>query len=182
VLALVQAPPGNACVMFADQSDVGLYPPVGAQWGERGKQDKVHTRGNNRKAYLFGALDAHSDRLYAGFWTRKNSDAFVEFLRALLASIPDRQIYLILDNYGVHKSRKTRAFLASERGRRLTVVFLPTYSPWLNPIEASWRLIKGRAGTNRWRDSLGQVVRDFSATMTQLGAHVWPPDASLLKE
>jgi putative transposase len=111
-----------------------------------------------------------------------HSDAFVEFLRALLASIPDRSIYLILDNYGVHKSRKTRAFLASEEGRRLRVVFLPTYSPWLNPIEGSWRLIKGRAGTNRWRDSLDQVVRDFSATMTQLGAHVWTPAASLLKQ
>lgn len=182
MLDLVEAPPKNSCVMFGDQSDVGLYPPVGAQWGTRGVQDKVRTSGEDRKIYLFGALDAHTHRLYAGFWARKNSDAMVEFLRALLTSIPALTIYLVLDNYSVHTSKKTRAFLASDEARRLHLVFLPTYSPWLNPIEGTWRLVKGRAAANRWRDSLDDLARDFTATMTQLGAHVWQPTAPFEKE
>jgi len=168
--------------MFADQSDVGLYPPIGAQWGERGVQDKVRTSGKNRKVYLFGALDAHTDQLHAGFWPRKNSDAFIEFLRALLKDIPEDTIYLVLDNYGVHKSKKTCAFLASEEGRRIHHIFLPTYSPWLNPIEGTWRVIKGRAATNRWRDSLEHVLADYHATMTQLGANVWQHTSPIKKE
>jgi putative transposase len=168
--------------MFADQSDIGLHPPIGAQWGERGVQDRVRSRGKNRKVHLFGALDAHTETLYAGFWARKNSDAFIEFLRALLKSVPRRTIHLVLDNYGVHKSRKTCQFLASKEARRIRITFLPTYSPWLNPIERTWRLIKGRAATNRWRDSIEQLVSDFSATMTQLGATVWQPTSPLDKE
>ncbi len=169
-------------MMFGDQSDVGLHPPIGAQHGERGRQDKVRSRGKNQKIYLFGALDAHSRKLYAGFWDRKNSIAFVEFLRALLAAIPRTTIYLVLDNYGVHKSRATRAFLASDEAHRLHIVFLPTYSPWLNPIERTWNTIKGRAATNKWRDSLHQLANDFTATMTQMGAGVWTRNAAFDKE
>ena len=58
----------------------------------------------------------------------------MDFLRALLETIPQGPIYLILDNYGVHKSKRTRRFLA-RYGQRIGLVFLPTYSPWLNRIE-----------------------------------------------
>ena len=116
-------------MLFVDQSDGGLYPPVGAQWGPRSRQHKLRTPGRNPKVYLCGALDAHSGRLCAGLWPRKHSAAFVDFLRGLLAALPQGPLHLILDNYGVHKSRCTQAFLAGA-GRRLTLHFLPTYSPF----------------------------------------------------
>jgi hypothetical protein len=50
-------------VLYADQSEVGLYPPVGAQWGPRGRQHKLRTHGRNQKVYLFGALEAHGEKL-----------------------------------------------------------------------------------------------------------------------
>jgi len=168
---LFESPPGNAVVMFGDQSDVGLHPPIGAHWGECRRQDKVRSRGKNQRICLFGALDAHSHKLYAGFWDRKNSEALVAFLRALLAEIPDVTVYLVLDNSGVRKSRMTQAFLGSEEAQRLRVVFLPACSPLLNPIERTWNLLKGRIATNQWRDSLDRLITDFIATMKQLGTH-----------
>jgi putative transposase len=162
-------------VLFVDQSDVGLYPKVGSGWGPSGEQDKVRTQGKNQKTYLFGALDAHSGELHVGFWPRKDSVAFVDFLRGLLAAIPDGEIHLVLDNYIVHKSRYTRAFLATEEARRVHLHFLPTYSPWLNPIEITWRIVKSRAGTNQWRDSLECVHADFHETLAHLGAILMAP-------
>jgi len=156
-------------VLFVDQSDVGLYPPIGSEWSTRGKQQKVRTKGKNRKVFLFGALDAKTGGLYAGFWPRKNSDAFIEFLSDLLAAIPEGRLYLVLDNYGVHKSKKTRQFLATA-GQRISMTFLPTYSPWLNRIEETWRVVKGRAGRNQWRDSVHQLQDAYLDTMTAMGA------------
>jgi hypothetical protein len=46
----------------------------------------------------------------------------------------------------------------------------------------TWRLIRGRAATNQWRDSLDDLATDFTNTMTQLGMHVWAPTASFDKE
>ena len=172
---LVECPPADARVFFVDQSDVGLYPKVGPDWGPRGEQMKVYTRGKNQKTYLFGALDAHTEDLIVGFWPRKNSVAFVDFLRQLLASVPEGEIHLVLDNYGVHKSKRTCQFLAREAAQRLHFHSLPTYSPWLNPIEISWRVIKRRAGTNKWRDSIESVHHDFAATLAGMGATLTAP-------
>ena len=166
-------------VLYGDQSDVGLYPPVGAQWDPVGEQYKIRTHGRNAKVYLFGALDAHTGQLYAGFWQRKNSLALVDFLRALLAAIPERPIHLILDNYGVHKSKLTREFLEGE-GERITVHFLPTYSPWLNRIETTWRVIKGRAGTNAWRDDLSQLTAEYQATLKAMNTCILQPSNHFL--
>jgi transposase len=177
----VAKPPKGSVVLYGDQSDVGLYPPVGAQWGPCGDQDKICTHGRNAKVYLFGALDAHTGQLYAGFWQRKNSLAFVDFLRELLAAVPKRPIHLILDNYGVHKSRRTREFLEGE-GQRIEVHFLPTYSPWLNRIETTWRVIKGRAGTNAWRDDLSQLTADYQATLKTMNTCILQPSNGFLLE
>lgn len=174
---LVEEPPEGSRVFFVDQSDVGLYPKVGPDWGPRGEQMKVHTRGKNQKTYLFGALDAHTGELVVGFWPRKNSAAFVDFLQRLLASVAKGEIHLVLDNYGVHKSKRTCQFLESEPGRRLHFHFLPTYSPWLNPIETTWRVIKRRAGTNKWRDTIEIIHQEFAATMAAMGALLTAPSA-----
>jgi transposase len=98
----------------------------------------------------------------------------VEFLQALLAALPPGPSYLSLDNYGVHKSRRPREFLAGQ-GKRIHLVFLPTYAPWLNRIEATWRLVKAQAGTNAWRDTLTQLIADYQATLLALEAQILTP-------
>lgn len=48
----------------------------------------------------------------------------------------ERKIYLVVDNHSTHHAKKVRARLSDEeRAKRLELVFLPTYSPELNPDE-----------------------------------------------
>jgi len=51
----------------------------------------------------------------------------------------EKEIVLILDNFRSHWAKKTRKH-AQDLGIRL--VFLPPYSPDLNPIEYIWKSIK----------------------------------------
>ena len=51
----------------------------------------------------------------------------------------EKRICLILDNYSVHKSqfiKKVANIL------NITLIYLPPYSPHLNPIEQLWRKMK----------------------------------------
>ena len=53
--------------------------------------------------------------------------------------IKEETIYLILDNYSVHKSqfiKKVAKIL------NIQLIYLPPYSPHLNPIEQLWRKMK----------------------------------------
>jgi transposase len=62
-----------------------------------------------------------------------------EFLREIRFHNPEKEIVLILDNFRSHRA-KDSVKCAEECGIKL--IFLPPYSPDLNPIEFIWKSIK----------------------------------------
>ena len=65
---------------------------------------------------------------------RHTSDAFVDFLTAVVAGAPRaKEIHVILDNLATHKTQAVRTFLVHHPTVRLH--FTPTYSSSLNQIE-----------------------------------------------
>lgn len=96
-------------------------------------------------------------------------EAFVE--RVLVPTLRPGQI-VILDNLSVHKSATARACIAAA-GCHL--VFLPTYSPDLNPIEPAWSKLKTRLRTRAARslDALETELGPALATITADDAHGW---------
>lgn len=126
-------PPGEEAY-WEDEIDIDLNPKIGRDWMLPGTQRTVMTPGKNVKRYAALALNARSGRLRWTTARRKNSALFIALLRRLDAGHPAaRRVHLILDNYNIHASRATRAFL--ERHPRLRLHFLPPYSPDDNRIE-----------------------------------------------
>ncbi|MEM3164007.1 MAG: transposase, partial [Halobacteria archaeon] len=64
---------------------------------------------------------------------------------------------LVLDNYAIHRSRRVREFAEGEEGRRVALVFLPTYSPNLNITEPFWKFVKAGAASNRFHGSVERL-------------------------
>lgn len=69
-----------------------------------------------------------------------NAEEFCEFLRRLMKGI-DQKVFLILDNYRIHHSRKVRDLVAST-GKELELFLFPPYSPEVNPDEHVWNHVK----------------------------------------
>jgi putative transposase len=61
-----------------------------------------------------------------------------EFLQALLDKHPNQIVYVAWDNACTHQDDEVEAVVRGAAGR-LVLLYLPTYSPWLNPIEMLWR-------------------------------------------
>ena len=59
-------------------------------------------------------------------------------LEALLAKHPRGTIHVAWDNANTHEDEEVEAVLRGAAGR-LVLLYLPTYSPWLNPAEMLWR-------------------------------------------
>mgnify|MGYP002154997228 CR=1 FL=1 len=153
--------------MFADQTDVNWIPPIGSQWADIARQPRVPTPGVNQKRYVFGAADVHFGRVLWRVARRKRSREFCKFLRQLLREMPDERIVLIVDNYSIHKTAAVDKVVQEAEGR-LTLVFLPTYSPWLNSIELLWRHAVRAVLNNHFYPSLKATLRAVWAAFTQL--------------
>ena len=71
----------------------------------------------------------------------------------------DQKIYLIVDGHRIHRARKVRRLLEQMHGK-ITLFFLPRYSPQLNPDELVWAQVKPRVGKQmvKSKDELKQQV------------------------
>jgi transposase len=76
------------------------------------------------------------------------------FLDALAAAYPDSFLVLVLDRSGAHTSPRLRC------PANIALLFLPPYSPELNPIERVWRQLRDRLAWQRYAtlDDLEQAL------------------------
>lgn len=73
------------------------------------------------------------------------SNIFCGFLRGLFQKIRDshlENVWIILDNASIHKTRQVREIVDQERH---SLIFLPPYSPMMNPIEEVFSKVKSNA-------------------------------------
>jgi putative transposase len=91
-----------------------------------------------KKQYGIGAVNYHTGETVVIFRRHKRRPQIAEFLEALLAKHPYETIYVAWDNVNTHQDDEVEAVVRAAAGR-LVLMYLPTYSPWLNPIEMLWR-------------------------------------------
>ena len=166
ISALVESTPTDQAVVWEDEADIDLNPKIGVDWMLPGTQRLVLTPGKNKKHYFAAAMDAHSDRLTWVSAEKKNSGLFIAMLKKLLTTYADRNmIHLILDNFVIHSSRQTRAWLA-EHGQKIRLHFLPPYSPDDNRIERKlWREVHANVTINHQSTSIEQLCGDVRSYM-----------------
>ena len=59
---------------------------------------------------------------------------------------PHKRVYVAWDNSGTHEEDEVEAVVRGAAGQ-LVLLYLPTYSLWLNPIEMLWRQSGARSRT-----------------------------------
>lgn len=158
---LVETLPRQAALFFADELDIHLLPKLGCEWMLRGTQAEVLTPGTNRKHYLAGALNCVTGRMLSVVGERKNRWLFIDLLRAIERACPAAKyakIYLVVDNYGIHKAQAVGAWLW--RHPRFELVFLPSYCPRANPIERAFGDVHDKCTRNHKRTRLDELVAD----------------------
>ena len=79
------------------------------------------------------------ERMSSHFLNAPNAMIFCRFLEEVRSRNPIRRICLILDNFATHKAKKVQV---RARFLNIKLIFLPPYSPDLNPIEFIWKSMK----------------------------------------
>jgi transposase len=154
--------PDTVGALFLDEFGYHRWPDVAPTWG---LEAAVAPRaGNNQQWRTIGALNALTGQVnyLAGYIVgRRQVIQFYAQLNHAYAEL-DR-LYVIQDNWNVHTHPDVLS--AVEKYPRITPVWLPTYAPWLNPIEKLWRWLRQDVlKMHRWVEDwphVKQRVHDF---------------------
>lgn len=131
----------NELLLFLDESSVKQHPNLQPKWMLIGSREHVGTLGNHAKVNVFGAVNHAIGKTFHMKSDKLNSNFFIRFVERLMALNPKKHLVLVIDNAPWHKSRKVLNFFDSV-AQKVSVLWLPAYSPDFNPIEHLWRFMK----------------------------------------
>ena len=157
-------------MVFADELDIHLLPKVGAAWMPKGSQEEVMTPGKKEKHYLAGALNLTTGKLLHCLGPRKTNALFRDLLTLLDRTYAERRvrrIYVVVDNYKIHKAKAVNQWLATHP--RFELLWLPTDCPRANPIERAFGDVHDKCTRNHKRKRLRDVIGDVERHLHQNG-------------
>lgn len=122
---------------YADESGLEGDPRPRRRWAKKGSKPKVPRNGDHIRMNVMGIIGPRTGEFYALEFTHSDSECFQAFLNHANNDLKfqRRRNILICDNASWHKSKTL------EWGQ-FEPLYLPPYSPDLNPIERLWLLIK----------------------------------------
>lgn len=101
-----------------------------------------------------------------------DGDVYAAFLEQVLTPTLQPGDLVVMDNAGAHKDPRVHEILA-RRGAK--AIYLPPYSPDLNPIELAWSKLKGflRTAAARSVDALNTAIAMGREMITPEDADGW---------
>ena len=101
-----------------------------------------------------------------------DAELFEAYLERFLAPSLGVGQVVVLDGLGAHRTQKVRDLV---EGRGADLVFLPPYSPDLNPIEEAFSKVKGivRKANTRTRGALNEAIGEALSAITPEDAAGW---------
>jgi transposase len=107
----------------------------------------------------YGAVRLRDGKfVYKSEWDKFNGETFFSFLKYLrkVSSHSGRKVIVINDNARYHHAKLHKPWREQCR-KKFEIMFLPPYSPELNPIERVWKLTRRLAIHNRYFPTLESV-------------------------
>lgn len=139
-------------IVYVDESGLETY--LYREYGYAPRGEKVYDSIKGRKYARVGIVAAQmGNRIIAPFeYTGTMNHKLFEiwFENILLPTIPEETV-IVMDNASFH--RKEKLYCLAEK-HNCFVIFLPPYSPELNPIEHFWNWLK---------NTLREILPDFTS-------------------
>ena len=128
-----EAKRSRGMIFWGDETGVRSTDQRGRGYSPKGETPVIRKTGKQFGLTMISAVN-NRGKLYFMFAKKGiNSQTFIRFMNKLIKSQKGK-IYLIVDNLPAHKTKMVKAWL-DEHKSRLSIFYLPAYSPELNPDE-----------------------------------------------
>jgi transposase-like protein len=137
--------------MFEDEARFGRINDARRCWAPEGFRPEVPVQMVRQYTYLFGAVSPQDGVLDSLILPEVNAEAMSLFLAEVAERHRQDYILMVLDGAGWHRARELVI------PNNMSLVFLPPYSPELNPMEHVWEEMREKWFPNLVFNSLEAV-------------------------
>lgn len=158
-------------ILFMD----GVHPSHAVRfvrgWIRKGRRVEIPTGASQKRMNLLGALNLESMTLNRKDYLTLNADAVIDFLAFLLVTIPTGILHIILDRGRYQYCQAVWDFV--EKNPRITLHYLPSYSPNLNAIEPAWKIMHEHTTNNQYH----RTYKNFTEKINEFFDKTFPENA-----
>lgn len=123
-----------------------------------------------------GSYNYATGQMTVSFFTKGNYQTFKKHLKKVLYTYKGHsKIIMVVDNVRYHHAKRLKEWLL--KNDKLEIVYLPPYSPELNPIERAWWYMRKKITHNRFTKSL----QERKVAFWKMFSHFQKPNLELLK-
>jgi transposase len=160
-------------LIFLDESGVTTH--MTRLWGRAPKgerMDEATPQGHWKVLTTLGALSLRGIEAAMTIESPTDGEVFTAYVEQVLCSQLKAGDVVVLDNLSAHKVEGIGQLI---EGCGAQLLYLPPYSPDLNPIEQAWSKFKQclRAAKARTAEALEQAVSQALKTITADNAVAW---------
>jgi len=162
----------KALIFFADESGIRSDYHAGTTWAPKGQTPLVKSTGARYSMNLISAINNQGHFRFMTVEGSVTARVFLDFLKRLIAGA-DRKIILVVDGHPTHRAKLVRNFV-EENKDAIELVFLPPYSPELNPDELVWAHLKTRVAkkATKTKDEMVTAVKSVMRSLQKSPATV----------
>jgi transposase len=156
-------------VYFLDAAHM-LHAAVPSQgWIKRGHSIHLKTNSGRNRLNILGAYSP-DDRDLISLEGRESCDAerVIQLLRKIRAANPGKRLLVVLDNASYHHAAAVKQVAAA---LRITLLYLPPYSPNLNLIERFWKFLKRKVARNRYYTTFAEFRTAVQKVLNNIVAY-----------
>lgn len=145
------------------------------QWGRAPKGERIveaTPQGHWEVLTTIGAMSLRGIEAAMTIPEATDGDIFLAYVEQVLCPKLQHGDAVVLDNLSAHKVAGIRERIEASGAQ---LIYLPPYSPDLNPIEKAWSKFKQylRAAKARSQEALDKAVADALKTITADNADAW---------
>jgi transposase len=164
IVGLYMAPPENAIVLAVDEKP-SIQALERAQGylklpNGRAMTGQSHDYKRHGTTTLFAALDLASGAVVGRHYKRRRRVEFLDFMNKVVATYPEREIHVVLDNLSTHKPKRD---MWLKRHKNIHFHYTPTHASWLNQIEIWFSILAKKSLDGASFTSVPELVAHIDA-------------------
>lgn len=138
-------------------------PNIGKCWALKGVKSLSKVKPGYKNFYVYSSVSSFTGEIFSLMLPWANTEMMNKYLEEFGKTYLSKKLIMILDQAGWHRSKDLKV------PQNIELLYLPPYSPELNPVERLWCWLRRHVCRNRMfesentlMDELVSAFNDFS--------------------